>query len=467
VRALTRAPGAARRDEAQRRHLLELAHHTCLLVAEAAAAPTPETAAQTPSAAARLFAALTASAAGLMCYAAGGADGAWGAVASAFAAHPDGGRHTRALLDAATAALQVLRPRAEHDAAAEGEAPLRVPDASELAPAAEGALDATLQLLLVQPPGGGFAQLRPELTAHLLAKRASSTGGPPVGLRAAVRLCTAALAANAHTTAGARCAARGAALLLALATSPGAAVLDEVCADPELLALARPLFALAADHLRACLARPAHAAAAVPLARAAGDARAAAAAAEAVVAEAALQTATLRLCALLLDDSTTRRQAVAALAPALGACLADEPRAFAARWCGGADAAARHPPWVAQLVRTLVGGAPGDAHVPGWGGSAAEQSAALFGLLANMQCHSPKLAAGEAPGAGAHTLAVHAAACGPAGGANSVANLTALLGFVLGTATTPPLCAVPALDAQLVMQLAEVLARVQRERRAA
>jgi hypothetical protein len=440
------------RDDAQRRHLFELAHHTCLLVADSASGSSAELAALPPPSAARLVAALTAAAARLMCYAAGGADRAWNAVAAAVVAAADGGRHTRALMDAATAALQALRP-------ADAAAPEALP---EPAAGAEAALDGAMQLLLERTPGSGVLKLRPELVSHVLMARASNTGGPPAGLRAATRLCTAALLANANTNPGARCAARGAALLLALCNSPVGSFLDDVSTDPELLALARPMFAVAAEHLRACLQRPPSDA--PQLRERAADARASAALAEEMVADAALQTASLRVCTLLMDDSTTRQLTVAAVGPVLGAVLAEEPGAFASRWCAGSHAAAAFAPWVAEAVRTLVGDASAGTPVAGWGGSPGEQGALLFGMLANVQHSSP--AAAEEPGAAARQLAAYADGVGASGAGHAVQNIGALLEHVLGTATRASLCHVAPLDAQLVTQLAGTLARSLQERRA-
>jgi hypothetical protein len=450
---LLRTRGACR-DDAQRRHLFELAHHTCLLVADAASNSSAELAAMPPPGGARMLAALTAAAARLMCYAAGGADRTWNAVAAAVVAAADGGRHTRALMDAATAALQALRPA---DSAAPDAAP------PEPAAGAEAALDGAVQLLLERTPGSGVLKLRAELVSHVLTARASNTGGPPAGLRSATRLCTAALLASAHSSAGARCAARGAALLLALCSSPVGSFLDDMSSDPELLVLARPMFALAAEHLRACLQRPPSDA--PQLRERAADARAAGVLAEEIVADAALQTASLRVCTLLLDDSTTRQLTVAALGPVLGATLAGEPGAFASRWCAGPVAVAAFAPWVAEAVRTLVGDANAGVPIIGWGGSPGEQGALLFGLLANVQHSSP--AAAEEPGAAARQLAAYADGANASGAQHAVRNIGALLDHVLGNASRAPLCPVSAVDTQLVTQLAGTLARTLEERRTA
>jgi hypothetical protein len=154
------------------------------------------------------------------------------------------------------------------------------------------------------------------------------------------------------------------------------------------------------------------------------------------VADAALQTATLRICALLADDKTTRLQTLEALSPALGAALAVEPAAFASRWCGGEEAAARFPTWVASSVRALVGGTVAEIHREGWAGGAGEQSFLLFCLLATVICTPP---AREQPGVSGIAIATHAAAAVDGGARNAAANAAALLRHVSGNdAAVPP-----------------------------
>jgi hypothetical protein len=411
---------------APRRHLFELAHHTCLLVCEAAAAQ------PAPPASARLLAMLPASAARLMCFAAAGTGAAWPAAAAAVAALPDGGLRTRTLMDAATAALQALPAEASAPAGA----------------AAEAAEEACAQLLLERMEGSSLTRVRPALVGHVLTAPPPPSGGAPAGLRASLRLCIAAMAADSGSARGMRCAARGAALLLALCYCRVTCFLDGVVADSELLALAMPLFSVACELLRARLVRPLH----VP------TPQAAAAHPEPLVADGALQTVSLRLCALLADDKTTRPLALAVLSPALGAALAEEPAAFASRWCGGEEAAARFPPWVAASVRTLVGGTVAEIHREGWSGGPGEQAALLFMLLATVNCCPPPARppphVREEPGASGLGLAMHAAAAAERGAHNAAANVAALLQHVSGNDAAVPQAVVNASDVALVTQLA-------------
>ena len=409
------------RDEAPRRHLFELAHHTCLLVCEAAGMQ------PVPPASARLLATLPASAARLLCFAAGGTATAWPALAAALAALPDG-KCTHALLDATSSALQAM-PAAVADPAGGAAA----------GAAAEAALEWALQLVLERLDSSCVTRVRPPMVS-LLTAPPPSVGGAPAGLRAALRLCTAALAADCSTALGARCAARGVTLLMALCYCRTASFLDDVFADAELMAMASPLFAMVCDLLRLRLLRPLHA---PPPADATAHP-------EPVVADAALQTATLRICALMADDKTTRAATLEALSPALGAALAMEPAAFASRWCGGDEAAARFPTWVATSVRAVVGGTSGEALRKGWCGGPNEQSMLLFCLLATIICTPP---ARELPGASGVALAMHAAAAVDGGARNAAANVAALLRHVSGNANAVPQDLVQSSDVAYVSQL--------------
>ena len=381
-----------------------------------------------PPASAHLLAMLPASALRLMCFAAGGTATAWPALAAALVALPDG-KCTRALMDATTAALQAL-PAATADPACGAEA----------GAAAEAALEWALQLLMERLEGSCLTRVRPALVSQVLTAPPPSVGGAPAGLRAALRLCTAALVADSGSARGARCAARGVALLMALCYCRTASFLDDVFADAELLALASPAFAIVCELLRARLVRPLHA---PPPAESAAYT-------EPMVADAALQTATLRICALLADDKTTRAQTLDALSPALGAALAVEPAAFVSRWCGGEEAVARFPTWVASSVRALVGGTVAEIHREGWAGGAGEQSLLLFCLLATIICTPP---AREQPGASGLALATHAAAAVDGGARNAAATAAALLRHVSGNDAAVPQQVVNSSDVAYVGQL--------------
>ena len=419
------------------------------MVAEAAAAPSPELDTLTPRQAALVTTALAASAARLFCFAAGGTDGAWDAVAAAMASSADGGRFTRALLEATTAALQAAQQQ-ELDVAGEGARARGAEAKAEPAAVAELVLNAVLQLLLERVPGSRELVLRRALATHVLAAKASSTGGPSAGLRAVVRVCLTALMMHPRSALGMRCAARSHALLFALCMSPTGLFLSDIFADAELLALARPMCTLVADHLRVCVLQTS------PAGERGDDARANA---EELVAHAAVQTASLRLCVLLLDHAATRSLAVAVLAPAVGTLLGAEQATFASRFCSpvGPEAEARNPPWVSEAVRTLVGGVPLDTIVRGWGGSSAEQAAMLFAVLAKLHDPAAKRLADEPPGACVHLLSLHAAAVHPRGISNAATNVTALLYRVVGEGAIPPLCRVADTDKALVADLGHAL----------